>query len=69
MLALDGVSPGIDTYESGRYPFGKPIHVITKRDPSAGVTRFLGFLRSPEGMAVMRETGLVPCVPGSNRGA
>ena len=61
MIPIDGVTPDLTTYESGRYPFAKRIHVIVKRDAAAGVTRFMDFLNSPAGMSAMRETGLVSC--------
>ena len=61
MVAIDGVAPGIAAYENGLYPFGKHLHVIAARDPSPALTRLLAFMRSPDGLAALRESGLVPC--------
>ncbi len=61
MMAINGVPPDLDAYQSNRYPIGKPLYIIIKRDQAPEVTRFLDFLRSADGLAVMRQVGLVPC--------
>ena len=60
-VAINGVLPGIESFESGRYPFGQHLHMIVTRHPLPETDRFLDFLRSPEGSKAMRETGIVPC--------
>ncbi len=60
-VPINGVLPGLDAYETGRYPFGKRLYIIGMRQPKPEAGRFLDFMRSAEGGTAMRETGLVPC--------
>jgi phosphate transport system substrate-binding protein len=61
LVAINGEAPGIETFESGRYPFGKQLHMIAARHATPDADRFLGFLRSPDGVLAMREAGIVAC--------
>lgn len=63
LVPIDGVAPGLAAYESGRYPFGKRLRLVTARTAGSDVARFLDFLRTPEGLATLREAGLIPCPP------
>lgn len=56
-LTLDGVEPTAAHGASGKYPHVKRLYVIVKAEPSAEVRRFLAFLNSPDGRAVLTRSG------------
>jgi phosphate transport system substrate-binding protein len=60
-IAIGGRPPDIEAYESGRYPLGKRLAVITARQINRDAERFLEFLRSPAGVRAMRDSGIVAC--------
>jgi phosphate transport system substrate-binding protein len=60
MIAIDGVEPTFENFESGRYRFGKTLSLVTGAKPSAAALRFIAFLASPQGQAALRETGNLP---------
>ncbi|MEO5362388.1 MAG: substrate-binding domain-containing protein [Magnetococcus sp. DMHC-8] len=64
-LLLDGVEPTVAALESNRYPYAKPLFVVTRADASAPVRGLLGFLRSVEGKAILSQLGIsvTPPVP------
>lgn len=59
-LALDGVSADEATIADGSYPLTKPFYFVVEREPSPLVGRFLAFVRSPRGQALLRRTGHLP---------
>jgi phosphate transport system substrate-binding protein len=56
-LELDGVAPTVENAASGRYPHYKQLSVVTRAEPSAATTRFLAFVRSPDGAAILVRNG------------
>ena len=60
VLALDGVVPGQKTLSEGAYPHSKQFFLVTSRSPSPSSKRFLAFIRSREGEAVLNRAGFVP---------
>ena len=62
LVAIDGVPPGMATFESGRYRYGKVFHIISPRQPSVAAARFVQFLSSEDGVRALREGG---CLPGT----
>ena len=56
-LAIDGVKPTVKTLSDGTYPYFKSVYIVTKGTPSEGTTRFIAFVRSPEGRRILTETG------------
>lgn len=58
-VAIDGVEPTIENFESGRYPFGKNLFLVvtTKENPVAA--KFIAFLRTPKGAAALRDAGVL----------
>lgn len=58
-LALDGVTPDAAAVGSGQYTLVRSFFLITRGDPSAGVTRFLAFVTSPAGAMVIEANGSV----------
>ena len=55
LLAIDGHPPT----EEG-YPAWKPLAFIVRGEPSAEVTKFIGCVRSPLGLGVIRSVGALP---------
>jgi len=56
-LTLDGREPTLDNLAKGAYPYQKRLFAITQQAPSAAVTQFLAFLRSPAAQALLRAHG------------
>lgn len=59
-LALGGVEPSVDAVSRGRYPLTRASYLITRASPDSGVVRFLDFIRSPQGAAVLAANGSIP---------
>ena len=61
-IAVDGVEPTAETIASGKYPFVAPVYVAYRANQPADSPgmKLLNWLRSPEGEAVIRESGYVP---------
>ncbi len=58
-LAVDGAGPGGDPASAG-YPWRRPLHLVYQSPPSPRVQRFLDFVDSPRGRAIVRESGYLP---------
>lgn len=59
-VALDGVSPAIDTVKSGEYTVARGLYSNTKGDPSGLTKLFIAYLLSPEGQQIVVQKGFVP---------
>ncbi len=59
-VALDGVSPTIDTVKSGEYKVARGLYSNTKGDPSGLTKLFIEYLLSPEGQQIAVQKGFVP---------
>jgi phosphate transport system substrate-binding protein len=57
VLALDGVVPSVRTMADRSYPYGKTFFMVTKNNPPASVRRFIDFVRSPAGVAILAKYG------------
>jgi phosphate transport system substrate-binding protein len=58
-VAIDGVEPSLQDYEKGVYPFGKKLYLVIGAKQNPAVARFVAFLRSPKGVAALREAGVL----------
>lgn len=58
-VAIDGVEPSLDDYKKGAYPYGKSLYVVLAAKKSAAGERFVAFLRTPQGVAALHETGVI----------
>jgi phosphate transport system substrate-binding protein len=56
-LTLDGVEPSARSIESGRYPIYHTFYLITSKTSGAVAGRFVAFVRSEPGRAILRESG------------
>jgi phosphate transport system substrate-binding protein len=57
VLALDGVAPSVRTMIDRSYPYGKTFYMVTRNNPPAAVRRFMDFVRSPAGAAILSRNG------------
>ena len=55
-LALDGATPSVANLANGTYPYSKTFFAVTWRS-SLATYRFLRYLQSPEGRAILTRTG------------
>jgi phosphate transport system substrate-binding protein len=56
-LTLNGVEPTVANSASGKYPHLKGFFLVTRPDPSAAVTSFIAFMRSPAGRDILMRSG------------
>jgi len=61
-LALDGVAPSPEAVREGRYPLTRSSYLVVRGGAHAGVARFLAFIASPAGQAVIEANGSVGVV-------
>ena len=59
-LSIDDVAPTLENFESGKYPYGKEFHLVISSRATPALDRFLAFVASSEGTAVLRDNGSVP---------
>lgn len=57
VLAVDGVEPSLRTMADRSYPYSKTFYMVTRKNPSAAVLRFIDFVRSPSGSAILSRYG------------
>lgn len=59
-LSLEGIEPTDENVKKGRWPIIKNYVLVTKGQPKGLAKRFVEFIYSPEGNAVIRENKAVP---------
>ena len=57
VLSLNGVVPSVRTMSDGSYPYCKTFFMVTMKNPSASVRRFIDFVRSPAGASILAKNG------------
>jgi len=57
IISFNGVTPSIKTLADGSYPLSKSLIMVTKKEPSSLVRKFIDFVRSKEGVEILEETG------------
>ena len=57
ILSLDGIMPSLRTMADRSYPYSKTFFMVTKNNPPAAVRRFIDFVRSPAGSAILAKNG------------
>ena len=60
MLSLSGVNPTTKSVRDGTYPYTKTFFIVTRKAPSPIAEKFIRFVRSPEGKAILSRVGHVP---------
>ena len=66
-LSLDGVLPTAETIANGSYRLIKTFHLVTGPDPGRLSRKFISFVRSAEGAAILRRSGHFLIRPGGDR--
>jgi WD40 repeat protein len=59
-MAVDGVFPNAETIASGEYPLVYEVVLVHRKNPGERVERFVEWLLSEEGQALVRSVGYVP---------
>jgi phosphate transport system substrate-binding protein len=59
VVTLNGVEPTLANFVDGRYPFGKDLHFILRKDAGPAAKEFIAFLRSPDGEKALRKIDTV----------
>ena len=59
-VALDGVTPTLDTVKSGQYKIARGLYSNTKGDPTGLTLPFINYLFSSEGQKIAAEKGFIP---------
>lgn len=59
-IALDGVTPNLDTVRSGEYKVSRGLYSLSKGEPSGLAKLFLDFIFSPSGQQIVAEKGFIP---------
>jgi len=59
ILAVDGVSCTKENIMSGRYPYFRPLYLVTKGKPAGEVKKFIDWVLSEEGQALISAQGTV----------
>lgn len=58
-VAIDGVTPTLETVKSGQYAISRGLYSNTKGDPSGLTRAFIDFLFSPTGQRIAAQKGFV----------
>ena len=54
-LTLDGIKPSQDNVVNGSYPIRRQLNLVTKGQPSTEVQRFIRFMQSDAGQAILQQ--------------
>jgi len=57
MVSLDGITPSLRALNDRSYPYAKTFYMVTKNNPPASVRRFIDFVSSPAGAAILAKYG------------
>jgi phosphate transport system substrate-binding protein len=60
VLSLNGIEPSARALKEGTYRYSKTFRMVTKRNPPAPVRRFIDFVFSPAGSAILEKNGQEP---------
>lgn len=63
-LSLNGVAPTVENIGNGSYPMTKTLYLITGPQVADDALRFVEFLRSKAGVAILKRTGHLVLVSG-----
>jgi phosphate transport system substrate-binding protein len=60
IMAIDAIAPGVEAMEAGTYPFTKTIYFVLPAKRNSLAERFIEFIQSPPGQAMLRAKGSSP---------
>ncbi|HBC74658.1 MAG: hypothetical protein A2008_00310 [Candidatus Wallbacteria bacterium GWC2_49_35] len=65
-LAVDGVKPEMKTFQAkddgSKYKVIRPFLLLTREEPAGAAKEFMNFIRSTEGVELIKKEGLVPAL-------
>lgn len=67
ILTLNGLAPSAEALAAGTYPFSKTLSLVTRKTPPKKVRQFIVFIRSAQGMKILRDSGNVPVTEAGAR--
>ncbi|MGE4092520.1 MAG: PstS family phosphate ABC transporter substrate-binding protein [Candidatus Binatia bacterium] len=56
-LAINGVTPGVETLADKTYPYFKIMFVVTRKNTNSAAMRFVEFMHSADGRRILTENG------------
>ena len=59
-LPLQGVTPSVAALARGKYPYYKPLYLVTLPSPSETARAFIAFTRSKQGAKILLDNGYLP---------
>jgi phosphate transport system substrate-binding protein len=60
LLKLNGAAPSVANVKTGKYPLYRPLLVMTKGAAVGQAKRFIDYLLSKAGQAIVKESGFIP---------
>ena len=63
-LPLNGVAPSVAALVRGRYPYFKPLYLITPQNPSGPARAFATFIQSRQGARILSDNSYLPLQSG-----
>lgn len=57
ILSYNGIQPSVSALAKKSYPLLKPLFIVTKRKPTVQIRKFLDFIKSSEGRALLQASG------------
>ncbi len=63
-LAIDGVIPSEENIVNGRYPYSRPLNLVTRGTPGGEALRFVGWMAGEAGKKAALEEGFMAGVGG-----
>jgi len=60
LLALDGVPATVAKVADGSYPLKRPLNIVTQGQPAGEAAKFIKYLLSPEGQAIVSGLEYIP---------
>jgi phosphate transport system substrate-binding protein len=55
-------APNVENTQTGKYPIARPLYMYTRGEPKDVVKKYLKWVQSDAGQAIVRATGYVPIV-------
>jgi len=59
LLSIDGIAPTPENIADGTYPFIETVYIITAKERTGNVQKFIDFMLSPQGRELVEKTGYV----------
>ncbi|MCL2793643.1 MAG: hypothetical protein FWD87_11215 [Spirochaetaceae bacterium] len=60
LLSINGISPSIETIQSGDYPFTDYFYAVTTNTENENVNKFIEWILSEQGQYLVEKTGYFP---------